>query len=191
MSNQELIKALVKTQLEIKPPEKDKVNPRFKTGYSSLDAIYAATRVPMAKNGLTLSHSVENVDGKPVLVTTVYHISGESICNKIPLFIEQQTSQGFASGLTYSRRYAVCSLLGLPTDDDDDGELATQEQSKPAFVGLTSAQINEILDLLDGDDDLGKRILRGYGVTDFRQIPGSEHAKMVKNLKNRKANGEG
>ena len=130
----ELINALVKTQLEIKPPIKDKINPRFKSGYSSLDAIYDACRLPLARNGLTLAHSVGYHENKLTLKTTLYHVSGGMIENFIPLYVENQHSQGFASALTYSRRYAVTSLLGLPSDDDDDGEEATRQASEAMTV---------------------------------------------------------
>lgn len=180
--NQELLKDLVKAQLEIRAPEKDKTNPRFKTKYCSLDAIYAACRMPLAKNGITLSHSVEYVDGKSVLVTSLNHVSGDSLSNKIPIFVEHETSQGFASALTYSRRYAICSLLGLPTDDDDDGELATKEE-KPRLSG---AQLQQIWDLIDGDEDLVKRILLTYQVKDLRDVPAGEFPTIINKLKIRK-----
>lgn len=178
--NQEILKDLVKAQLEIKAPEKDKVNPRFKTKYCSLDAIYSACREPLAKHGITLSHSVENIEGKAVLVTSLNHVSGESLSNKIPLFIEQQTSQGFASALTYSRRYAICSLLGLPTDDDDDGEMAVRDER-----GISEAQANEIMNYIQEDMNLMHRILKGYGVKTLREIPNTEFSKIIANLKAR------
>lgn len=180
--NQELMKDLVKAQLEIKAPEKDKVNPRFKTKYCSLDAIYVACRMPLAKNGITLSHSVENIDGKSVLVTSLNHVSGETISNKIPIFVEQQTSQGFASALTYSRRYAICSLLGLPTDEDDDGEQATKEERHR----VTEDQAQQIIDLVGGDTEMIRRICRGYQVSDLRDLPLAEFPKIIKNLQARK-----
>lgn len=180
---EELIKALVKTQLEITPPAKDKINPRFKTGYSSLDAIYQACRVPLAKNGLTLSHSVETVDGKTYLVTTIYHVTGQSMSNKIPIFVEQQTSQSFASALTYSRRYAVCSIIGLPTEEDDDGERATAEEAKAPPVGLSPKQAQEIQNLVGEDEALMKRILGGYGVSYLTQIKANDFDGIVTKLK--------
>ena len=127
--NNELIIALVKTQLEIQAPKKDKINPHFKSRYCSLDSIYEAVRIPLAKNGLSLSHSVEMVEGKHFLFTTLHHISGEEIETKMPMFIDKMTSQGFGSALTYVRKSAVCSLLGLPTEEDDDGNEATKVQS--------------------------------------------------------------
>jgi hypothetical protein len=180
MTNTELMKDLVKAQLEIKAPEKDKVNPRFKTKYCSLDAIYSSCRSALAKHGLTLSHSVELLDGKSVLVTTLNHISGESMSNKIPMFIENQTSQGFASALTYGRRYAICSLLGLPTEEDDDGEMATRDER-----GLNESQAQEIMSFIKEDANLMQRILKGYDVKSLREIPNTEFSKIIANLRAR------
>lgn len=122
--------ALVKAQLEIKAPFKDKTNPRFKTKYASIDSINEAIRIPLAKNDLTLSHTIEIIEGKHWLITTLFHVLGDFVSNKMPMFIEQQSSQGFASALTYARRYAIASLLALPTDEDDDAESAESEHKR-------------------------------------------------------------
>lgn len=175
MNNQEIIKAIVKTQLEISPPIKDKVNPRFKTSYSSLDAIYASVRIPLARNGLSLSHSVETIEGKTFLVTTLRHLSGEEVSNKIPMFIENQTSQGFASALTYARRYATCTILSLPSDEDDDGEVA---ENPP----LSESQCKEIVKLIGVNEPLLQRMLKGYGKETLKEIPASEFSAICNRL---------
>lgn len=174
MDNQEIIKAIVKTQLEITPPVKDKINPRFKTAYSSLDAIYSSVRLPLAVNGLTLSHSVDLIDNKYFLMTILRHSSGQEIINKIPMFIENLTSQGFASALTYARRYAICSLLGLPSDEDDDGEATQESIEKPSHGFISREQADEIMKLLDGNDSVLRAILKGYGVNNLISIPSKE-----------------
>lgn len=176
-----IIEALVKAQLEISAPVKDKINPRFKTSYCSLDSIYSACRLPLARNGITLSHSVEQEEGKTTLVTTLSHISGEQMSNRIPMFIDAQTSQGFASALTYARRYAVCSLIGLPTDDDDDGEVATQEQVNG--ITMTPSHQQEISKVLGEDMALRSRVLQGYNVENFSQIPDKEFGPIIAKLK--------
>ena len=163
---QEIIKAIVKTQLEITPPVKDKVNPRFKTAYSSLDSIYASVRMPLAKNGLTLSLSVELVrETQHVLRTTIFHVNGESMSNIIPLFIENLNSQGFASALTYARRYAICSLLGLPSDEDDDGEA-----SQPAKDKISDKQI-AYLEMLGSKNEMVRaNIFRHHKIVSFSDL---------------------
>lgn len=122
------LECLVQAQLKIKAPKKDKVNPRFKTSYCSLDSIYDAIRIPLAEHGFTIRHTVVK-DGEAYwLETFLHHSSGETLSNRMPMFVEQMTSQGFASASTYAKRYSLCALLGLPSDDDDDGEGAEAVQ---------------------------------------------------------------
>lgn len=131
MEKQTYLECLVQAQLKIKAPKKDKINPRFKTGYCSLDSIYDAIRIPLAEHGFVIRHTVVREGEQHWLETFLHHSSGETLSNRMPILVEQMTSQGFASSLTYSRRYALCSLLGLPTDDDDDGEAAEASQKAP------------------------------------------------------------
>jgi len=191
MTNNALIAALVKTQLEITPPKKDKVNPRFKSSYCSLDSIYDACRIPLAKNGLSLTHTVLSDGAKHFLETNLLHVSGERLTGCMPMFIDQMTSQGFASALTYARKYAVCSLLGLPTEEDDDGEAAVKEQvaaevQKVQSKPLNKDQIEEIDVLIEDDMELLNRILTGYKVNKLGEIASEHFSVIVKNLRARK-----
>lgn len=189
----EIIKALVKTQMEIKPPVKDKIN-RFKTKYASIDAIYDACRIPLATNGLSLSHSVETTEGKHYLKTTLFHVSGEQINNVIPLFIDQLTSQGLGAALTYAKKNAVCCILGLPTEEDDDGNKASDEQSPTKSnqpkTFLNDQQIDEIEQFIEDDVGLLNRILVGYGkgavLDSLKEIPSENFNAIISALKKRK-----
>lgn len=180
MENKNLIAALLKAQLEIKPPSKEGVNPMFKNKYATLDAIYHSCRKPLADNGLLLSHSVE-IDEKEryFLITTLLHISGEFIQNKFPMLIERQTNQGIASARTYACRYATCNLLALPSDEDDDGNTTS----------LTQAQQQELKDAVGGDDALAERVLKGYErkyrkpVRSFADIKQEDFAPAISKLK--------
>lgn len=186
MNKNELIVALVAAQLEMSPPKKDKVNPQFKSKYCSLDSVYEACRVPLAKNGLSISHSVEMDENKYSLRTTLFHISGNEINTVMPILVDKPTSQGFASALTYSRKYAVCSLLALPTEEDDDGNEATTPTIKAASKLLSIAQIREIDDLIGDDMELLNRMLSGYRVNKLAEISSDHFNVIVKNLKSRK-----
>ena len=183
-NNNSLIQALTKAQLEIKAPEKDKYNIHFKSNYCSLDSIYIACRIPLAKQGLTLSHSVENVNGSNVLVTTLYHVSGEKITNVMPLYIDKQTSQGLGSALTYARRYAICSLLGLPTEDDDDGNIAVkaQEAVPETIRYLTEAQCASIETMIGDDEEFKTRILKINNAKSFSEVNAKEFTNIMNAL---------
>lgn len=189
-ANIELTKALVKAQLEIKQPKKEGKNPMFKSNYVTLDAIYDAIRHPLANNGLSLWHSVELIDTKYTLLTILTHVSGESVQTLLPMFVEKVTSQGFGSSLTYAKRYAICSLLSLSSDDDDDGNEATIQQTstvqKPT-VFLTNEQCDEIDLLVEDDMELLNRILNGYKVDKLKNIPVQHFAQIIKTLKTRKS----
>jgi hypothetical protein len=176
MENKNLIAALVKAQAEIKPPAKEGVNPMFKNKYATLDAIYHSCRKALANNGLVLSHSVEEENGRYTLVTTLHHVSGEMLQNKFPMLVEKNTNQGIASARTYACRYATCNLLALPGDEDDDGNASA----------LSSAQQKEIEGLIDGDNDLADKILRGYRVKSLSEIESKNFVPIVKNLQKRR-----
>lgn len=174
MENKNIIAALLKAQSEIKAPKKEGVNPVFKNKYATLDAIYNACRRPLHDNGLVLSHSVEVDDqGKYALITTLFHTSGEIILNKFPMFIEKLTNQGIAAARTYACRYATCNLLAIPGDEDDDGN-------------LSSEQVKEIEEYVGKDKALTDRILKGYGVKSLADINKKNFTPIVNNLQKRK-----
>lgn len=191
MEIKNLLAALVKAQLAIKAPEKDKVNPQFKSKYSSLDSIYGSCREELAKQGLVLSHSVEYdaPSNRYFLKTTLYHVSGESISNTFPMFVDKQTSQGLASARTYACRYAIAGLLALPSDDDDDGEGAARREMSPqktiplpAPKFLSKEQSDTIIELLNENEELMNRILSSYKVSSLTEIEGKHFDSIVKRL---------
>lgn len=166
----EVIVALVAAQLEIKPPAKDMKNPHFKSKYCSLDSIYDAVRIPLAKNGLNLSHSVEMQGDKYFLKTMLYHTSGGEIFNITPMFVEKLTAQGYQSANTYARRSAITSLLGLPTEEDDDGNEAVAQQSIPVAKYITEAQVKQIDDVIGDDMELLNKVLTTHKVSKLNGI---------------------
>jgi len=184
-SKNEVIVALVAAQLEIKPPAKDMKNPHFKSKYCSLDSIYDAVRLPLAKNGLNLSHTVEMQGDRYMLRTTLYHISGGEIHNITPMFVEKLTAQGYQSANTYARRSAITSLLGLPTEEDDDGNEATAQQCLPK--PLNAYQVKEINELIWDDTELLERILAGYKVSHIGSLSSDHFNLIIKTLKSRKS----
>ncbi len=91
--------------------------------YAPLDAVMEAIDTPLADAGLFVAHPMQVVGDKTLLETRLIHLaSGEWIGSTSPLLIEQNTNQGVGSAITYMRRYALLSLLGIAPDDDDDGD---------------------------------------------------------------------
>ncbi|MHC0068705.1 ERF family protein [Nostoc sp. UIC 10890] len=124
---QELIKALIKAKAEFNPIQKDGTNPHYKRKYATLDAVLAAVTSALGKYGLVIIQTTELCESKTVLRTHLYHESGESIASTYPL-PEISDSQKFGAALTYARRYAVCAILSVTADEDNDAEGATTPQ---------------------------------------------------------------
>jgi hypothetical protein len=181
MEKKNLITALVKAQSQMKAPAKEGFNPMYKSKYVTLDSIYAAIRKPLSDNGLSLSHSVE-VDeaNRYFLITTLMHVSGEFMQNKFPMVIEKLSNQGIASARTYACRYAVCNMMALPSDEDDDGNAAEIK-----LKTLSEDQCKEIEAYTTNDEDLKKKILTGYNVKTFSEIRASNFGPIMKNLQKR------
>ncbi len=126
----QLAAALAKAQAVIENPARnrevkvksDKGSYSFK--YATLDAILDAVRGPLTANGLWFTQTLAETDGRYRLMTTLLHASGQWIGSETPLIVGQQSAQAFGSALSYSRRYALIALLGVASDEDDDGNAA-------------------------------------------------------------------
>ena len=84
--------------------------------YAPLDTILNSVREPLAKNGLAIAQLLD--DGH--LVTMLLHESGANLTGRTTL-PDSPDIQAFGSTITYLRRYAIQSLLGIAAEEDDDG----------------------------------------------------------------------
>src|SRR4051794_39738370 len=124
----ELAKALGKFQAEVEHVTKDSTNPFFKSKYASLENVISTVRPHLAKHGLSFAQFPDE-DG---LTTTLMHSSGNWIAAHAKLVIKDMTPQGHGSAITYLRRYALSAVLGIATEEDDDGNEASKPAAKPA-----------------------------------------------------------
>lgn len=97
---------------------------KYTFSYAPLESILHAVKPALSKNGLSLTQAMVVSEGKDFVETTLRHSSGETINNRIPLFVKEEGPQAYGSALTYARRYGVTLLLCISADDDDDGNAA-------------------------------------------------------------------
>jgi len=124
---EELSKALATFQEKVGNIVKDSTNPFFKSKYASLENVVTTIRPHLAAAGLSFSQFPDD-DG---LTTILMHSSGQWMSAHTKLVIKDPTPQGHGSAITYLRRYALSAVLGIATEDDDDGNTASAPQ-KPA-----------------------------------------------------------
>lgn len=115
--------ALSAFQSKVGKIAKDGTNPAFRSKYATLPGILDAIAEPLRECGLAFTQIPSGL-GK--LTTKVVHLpSGESIEGEIEMHPVDQKPQTYGSVITYQRRYALVSMLGLNVDDDDDGNAAS------------------------------------------------------------------
>ena len=136
----EVVKALAAATLKFATVVKDaKVNAGSRRyTYATLKEVIAATREPLASNGLIIQQTLgKDEKGGLELESTLYHESGQWLRGYHPCFQEKNfnASQGLGSGHTYARRYGMLALLNLAAEDDDG-------QGGPQGGGQTSKDYN-------------------------------------------------
>lgn len=121
-----LYKALSEFQSKVPSIKKESDNPFFKSKYAGLDTILPVITPILKDCGLVISQVPVTSEGVTYLNTVLAHIdSGEVLESRLGLLLVKQDPQGQGSAITYARRYAIVSMLGLNTEEDDDGNKAS------------------------------------------------------------------
>lgn len=117
-------KALLEAQNKIKDPKQTADNPFFHSKYTPLVDILQMARPIFNECGLII---LQNIDG--LKVSTIFlHESGEWIeQDGVELPVDKATPQGGAGSITYARRYSISALLGIASEEDDDGNQSSKE----------------------------------------------------------------
>ncbi len=102
----------------------------YKFKYATFDDIMDAVRGPLAKNGLAVSQLPSGgSSGGLILTTILLHSSGEWIRAGLPIQVDGRGLQEVGSALTYAKRYALSAMLGVASEEDDDGNAAEGNQA--------------------------------------------------------------
>lgn len=123
----EIADALCKFQKDCPTIELDRlVKVKMKAGgeytfsYATMGNIKRIITPLLAENGLSYSQPI-SPDG--TVNTILLHRSGQFLAGSL-LIKGDATPQGIGSAITYAKRYSLSAILGIVTDDDDDGNMA-------------------------------------------------------------------
>lgn len=128
--------ALVKAQTMVRPAVKDGRNPHFKSEYATLESVWDAVRDALAANDLAVMQLP--AQGSPdhcTISTMLVHASGQWIRSTASIPVAHRfakdgrdlgtDAQSYGAAFSYGRRYGLAALLGVVSDDDDDGNAAS------------------------------------------------------------------
>lgn len=124
MEKETLYTALLKAQREFPLIKKEDSNPFFKSKYAGLPSILEVVLPILNKHGIVLVQAPINELERVGVRTTLSHVNGE-INSEFTMALSKNDPQGAGSAITYARRYALVSMLGLNVDEDDDGNSAS------------------------------------------------------------------
>lgn len=134
--------ALVLAQAAMENPKKTKnakVKGRTRSGseyeysyaYAPLEEIVNTIRAPLAAAKLVHRQFLAQRGDTWMMRTVIAHESGQWYGADYPIFWDETRGmQGFASGVTYARRYGLMMALGLVGEDDDDANVADGNPAK-------------------------------------------------------------
>ena len=177
MENKELLVALHKAKAEFLPIVKANDNPFFKSKYANLDTITDAITPALVKYGLLVLQPVQ----ENKLYTQIYHTESGQMLESVYNLPELSDPQKLGSAITYARRYALSSFLGLVADEDDDGNAASGNISKV----ITKKQVDRLLNIAKTKKDgfaKAKDIILKYGYTTSSNILVEDYDKISKEI---------
>lgn len=126
----ELFKALSAAQAEVKAAPRDGDNSHFNSKYATLTSVWEVCRPPLAKHGLGILQSPSTSERGDVIITTrLTHASGQWIEGEFTLHPRDQSPQSYGSAVTYGRRFALMSFMGVAPEDDDGQAASTTSQT--------------------------------------------------------------
>lgn len=159
----QLATALCKAQAAMGEVPKSGINPAFKsadkpkgTPFSTLADVIGAIRKPLTDNGLSFLQPVARNEHGVAVTTVLLHVSGQRYSSTLEMPCgANANAQAVGSAISYGRRYSLLSMMGLASDDDDDGNAAVQahrDEPRSTRTVTPHAQRNEPATAQSGDE---------------------------------------
>ena len=143
----ELSKAMLIVQQQLQPAIKDAKNPFIGNEYATLNSVMESCRSLLSAQGIWITQlpcpaPVELGAGYIGLETRLIHAeSGQWISSVAIIPLPKNDPQGMGSAITYIRRYSLCAILGIVTEDDDGNAVSmTPKQAKTRIRPVEATQ---------------------------------------------------
>ena len=122
----ELLSALAEVQSEL--PTMPKSSQAYGYKYTDLDTITQTIKPILSKHGIGYIQSVGGLTANALTLTTrIFNKKGEYIEDTAALptitSTKNNSAQTLGMSITYMRRYALCAMLGITSDEDVDANI--------------------------------------------------------------------
>lgn len=179
-----LTEAFVDCQSELMIIDKDKKG-RFT--YASLEQIIKIVKPILSEAGLhilqTPSFYVQNLGGYVVLHTEIHHRSGEyASMPPFQMAIQERPNtsihQNVGTAITYARRYQLCGMLCIGTEDIDPDEYHNWTDTK-----IHPEDLDKIKVALVAKDITKKIIYDKFAVKSLTELKSNDFVKVMSFIK--------
>lgn len=178
-----LAEALAKAQSKIRGAKKESKNPFFKSDYADLESVWEAIREPLSEHLIAPTQGCNYFNEQWVLVTTLMHSSGQWIKSMHPIIFSKNDPQSFGSAEKYAMRYALVSMIGVPSIDDD-GEAAMHDVRNKQQ--LSDKQCAVLDSYLQEDPEAATKICKSKNIQSVYELDPDHFDGIVTTLKQRK-----
>ncbi|UTC93186.1 ERF family protein [Treponema denticola] len=151
----ELLAALEAVQAEM--PTMPKNSQAYGYKYTDLDTITQTIKPILHKHALAYMQSIgSTMQGQVTLTTRLFNSNGQYIEDTVALPVITNTknneAQTLGMSITYMRRYALCAMLGITSDEDVDAnaEKKEQPQKQPSKQSIPP-KVQVIKDTFNGE----------------------------------------
>jgi len=163
-----LFKSLAEFQQEV--PTIHKATQGYGYTYADLPKIFEVINPLLKKHGLGFT---QLINGKE-LITIVFHVeSGENLESNtlIPQGVQLKGMNDFqvlGSAITYLRRYALSSILGIVSDKDTDAggeQVKTEAKNESKKVAIDDKRLAKAIKAISEGDYTMKELLNTFDLT--------------------------
>lgn len=108
--------------------KKGSTNPHYRSTYANLNEVLDKVKEPLNKLGIVIIQTPTEHG----LETRILDTEDDSFIVSTVPFINPTDMQKLGGAITYARRYALVTMLGLE-DEDDDGNAASAPEALPTI----------------------------------------------------------
>ncbi len=162
-----LFKSLAEFQQEV--PVIHKATQGYGYTYADLPKIFEVINPLLKKHGLGFTQLINGTQ----IATCLFHVeSAESIESKIDIpqgviLKGMNEFQVLGSAITYLRRYALSSMLGLVTDKDTDAS-GEQVKNEPKKATIDNARFQKAIDAISKGEYTVEELTTKFSLTELQ-----------------------
>lgn len=176
----QIAKALAQAQKAFRPAKLDSRNPHYNNRYPSVSSVLDAALGPLNEQGIALVQIPISEDGQVGVHTRLIHSSGQYLGGNLLLRPVRNDPQGWASCVTYSRRYSLLGFLGLGVGEaeDDDGNAASR-----GGATITQEQAIDLASLIEEANSSPSKVLSYCGASSLSEVSPADFQRVCSMLR--------